>query len=53
MAVVDFQGKVYKVTGLRVVDASIFRDAVLAAPNPTVITAAEKIVDQIKNSNLV
>jgi choline dehydrogenase len=48
MAVVDFQGKVYKVEGLRVVDASIFPDAVSAAPNPTVIMAAEKIADQIK-----
>jgi choline dehydrogenase len=49
-AVVDFQGLVYKVTGLRVVDASIFPDAVSAAPNPTVIMAAEKIADEIKNS---
>jgi choline dehydrogenase len=46
-AVVDFQGNVYKVKGLRVVDASIFPDAVSAAPNPTVIMAAEKIADQI------
>jgi choline dehydrogenase len=50
MAVVDFQGKVYKVKGLRVVDASIFPDAVSAAPNPTVIMAAEKIADQIKKT---
>ena len=50
MAVVDFQGKVYNVTGLRVVDASIFPDAVSAAPNPTVIMAAEKIADQIKKA---
>jgi choline dehydrogenase len=49
-AVVDFQGNVYKVKGLRVVDASIFPDAVSAAPNPTVIMAAEKIADQIKAS---
>jgi choline dehydrogenase len=48
MAVVDFQGKVYKVAGLRVVDASIFPDAVSAAPNTTVIMTAEKIADQIK-----
>ena len=47
-AVVDFQGRVYGVNGLRVVDASIFPDAVSAAPNPTVIMAAEKIADQIK-----
>jgi choline dehydrogenase len=49
-AVVDFQGKVYRVKRLRVVDASIFPDAVSAAPNPTVIMAAEKIADQIKKS---
>jgi choline dehydrogenase len=49
-AVVDFQGNVYKVKGLRVVDASIFPDAVSAAPNPTVIMMAEKISDQIKAS---
>ncbi len=49
-AVVDFQGNVYKVKGLRVVDASIFPDAVSAAPNPTVIMVAEKISDQIKAS---
>ncbi len=49
-AVVDFQGNVHKVKGLRVVDASIFPDAVSAAPNPTVIMAAEKIADQIKAS---
>jgi len=50
IAVTDFQGNVYKVKGLRVVDASIFPDAVSAAPNPTVIMAAEKIADQIKKS---
>jgi choline dehydrogenase len=49
-AVVNFQGRVYKVDGLRVVDASIFPDAVSAAPNPTVIMMAEKIADQIKNA---
>jgi choline dehydrogenase len=48
-AVVDSQGNVYKVKGLRVVDASIFPDAVSAAPNPTVIMAAEKIADQINS----
>jgi choline dehydrogenase len=50
MAVVNLQGKMYKVAGLRVVDASIFPDAVSAAPNPTVIMAAEKIADQIKKT---
>ena len=47
-AVTDFEGNVYNVRSLRVVDASIFPDAVSAAPNPTVIMAAEKIADQIK-----
>ena len=50
-AVVDFQGRVHKVAGLRVVDASIFPDVVSAAPNPTVIMVAEKIADEIKNSH--
>jgi choline dehydrogenase len=50
-AVVDFQGRVHKVTGLRVVDASIFPDVVSAAPNPTVIMVAEKIADEIKNGD--
>ena len=50
-AVVDFLGKVHKVTGLRVVDASIFPDAVSAAPNPTVIMVAERIADAIKKGN--
>lgn len=48
-AVVDEQGRVFKTKGLRVIDASIFPDAVSPAPNPTVIMMAEKIADQIKN----
>src|SRR5882762_3185227 len=47
-AVVDFKGKVYKTTNLRVVDASIFPDTVSAAPNPTVIMMAERIADEIR-----
>src|SRR5450432_266024 len=49
-AVTNFQGNVFKVKGLRVVDASIFPEPVSAAPNPTVIMVAEKIADQIKKS---
>jgi choline dehydrogenase len=51
-SVVDFQGRVYNVKGLRVVDASIFPEAVSAAPNPTVIMLAEKIADEITKSKL-
>jgi len=43
-AVVDLQGLVHGVTGLRVVDASIFPDAISAATNVTTIAAAEHIV---------
>ena len=50
-AVVDFQGRVRKIAGLRVVDASIFPDVVSAAPNPTVIMVAERIADEIKNGD--
>ncbi len=50
-AVVDSSGKVFRIENLRVVDASIFPDAVSAAPNPTVIMAAEKIADEIKSKN--
>lgn len=50
-AVVDFEGNVYQVKRLRVIDASIFPDAISAAPNPTVIMMAEKLADQIKKEN--
>jgi choline dehydrogenase len=49
-AVVDFEGNVHNVKGLRVVDASIFPDLVSAALNPTVIMVAEKVADQLKKS---
>jgi len=48
-AVVDMTGRVHGVENLRVVDASIFPDAVSTATNPTVIMAAELIADQIKS----
>ncbi|MGX1773748.1 GMC family oxidoreductase [Nocardia brasiliensis] len=47
MAVVDHLGKVLDVTGLRVVDASIFPDIPSAATNATVIMAAEHIAAQL------
>ncbi|MEV6279439.1 FAD-dependent oxidoreductase [Nocardia sp. NPDC051832] len=46
-AVVDRLGAVRGVSGLRVVDASIFPDAVCAATNPTAIMAAEHIAAQL------
>ncbi|MBF6236430.1 GMC family oxidoreductase N-terminal domain-containing protein [Nocardia otitidiscaviarum] len=46
-AVVDRLGAVRGVPGLRVVDSSIFPDAVCAATNPTVIMAAEHIAAQL------
>ncbi|GLS32665.1 choline dehydrogenase [Mesorhizobium albiziae] len=42
-AVVDWQGRVKGVGGLRVADASIFPDVPSVATNPTVIMAAERI----------
>ncbi|ELX08603.1 choline dehydrogenase BetA [Janthinobacterium sp. HH01] len=49
-AVVDEQGRVYGVRGLRVVDASIFPEIPLINLNPTVIMMAEKLADTIKAS---
>ncbi|WP_084523542.1 GMC family oxidoreductase [Nocardia inohanensis] len=46
-AVVDRLGAVRGLSGLRVVDASIFPDPVCAATNPTVIMAAEHIAAQL------
>ncbi|WP_175874600.1 GMC oxidoreductase [Burkholderia sp. BCC0397] len=42
-AVVDLEGRVHGVSGLRVVDASIFPDAISVATNITTIAAAEHI----------
>jgi choline dehydrogenase len=46
-AVVDMEGKVYGVEGLRVVDASIFPDVPSVATNVTTIAAAEYIAEMI------
>lgn len=46
-AVVDALGAVRGLAGLRVVDASIFPDAICAATNATVIAAAEHIAARL------
>lgn len=50
LAVLDEQGRVRGVQGLRVADASIFPDVPSVATNPTVIMAAEYIADMMKQS---
>ncbi|WP_256081886.1 GMC family oxidoreductase [Massilia sp. YIM B04103] len=45
-AVVDFEGKVHGLSGLRVVDASIFPDVPSVATNVTTIAAAERIASR-------
>lgn len=47
LAVVDGEGLVYGLEGLRIVDASIFPEIPLINLNPNVIMMAEKIADQI------
>lgn len=47
-AVVDGQGRVHGLTGLRVVDASIMPDIITGNLNATTIMIAEKIADQIR-----
>ncbi len=49
MAVVDQHCRVHGVEGLRVVDASIMPSVIRANTNATVIMAAEKIADDIRN----
>ena len=48
MAVVDGQGRVYGVEGLRVVDASIMPQIITGNLNATTIMIAEKIADRIR-----
>ncbi|RRV40065.1 choline dehydrogenase [Pseudomonas sp. o96-267] len=48
MAVVDSQGRVHGVQGLRVVDASIMPEIITGNLNATAIMMAEKIADRIR-----
>jgi choline dehydrogenase len=48
MAVVDHQGRVHGMQGLRVVDASIMPLIITGNLNATTIMMAEKIADQIR-----
>ena len=48
MAVVDSQGRVHGVQGLRVVDASIMPEIITGNLNATTIMIAEKIADRIR-----
>jgi len=49
MAVVDGQGRVHGLQGLRVVDASIMPQIITGNLNATTIMIAEKIADRIRN----
>ena len=52
MAVVDGQGRVHGVRGLRVIDASIMPIIITGNLNATTIMMAEKIADQIRGQKL-
>lgn len=52
LAVVDEQGRLRKVHGLRVADASIFLDVPSVTTNPTVIMAAGYIADMIRRAEM-
>ena len=47
MAVVDQHGKIHRLQGIRVVDASIMPDCIRANTNATTIMIAEKIADYV------
>ena len=49
MAVVDEQGRVHGLQGLRVVDASIMPQIITGNLNATTIMIGEKIADAIRN----
>ncbi|MBF3363436.1 dehydrogenase, partial [Pseudomonas aeruginosa] len=46
-AVVDLEGRVHGLQGLRVIDASIFPDAISVATNITTIAVAEHLAQRI------
>jgi choline dehydrogenase len=50
-AVVDHAGRVYGVTGLRVVDASVFPTGLRANPHCTVVAVAEQLADVIRHED--
>ena len=49
MAVVDQQGRVHGLEGIRVADASIMPDCIRANTNATTIMIGEKIADYIRS----
>ncbi len=53
MAVVDGQGRVHGMKGLRVVDASIMPLIITGNLNATTIMIAEKIADQIRGREVL